>query len=107
MAALLNCQISVLLHDNTVLLQSVCFFSQLQVPRGGNGPIDNFNRNGYHRRGGHRAISWCEPVAGNEHRGSNTMGHKSKESCHEEIIAVSADPFCIMTIQFFSTCVII
>jgi hypothetical protein len=29
------------------------------------------------------------------------MGLKNKESCHEEIIAVSADPFCIMNILFF------
>jgi hypothetical protein len=68
-ATLLNCQIAVLLHANTILLQSVYFFSRPQAPRGGNGPINYFNRDGYHCCGRHRAISWCEPAAGNEHHG--------------------------------------
>jgi hypothetical protein len=38
-AALLNCQISVLLHANIVHLQSTCFSSRARVRRGGNGSI--------------------------------------------------------------------
>jgi hypothetical protein len=34
------------------------------------------------------------------------MSPETKEICHEEIFAVSADPFYIMHILFFSTCFI-
>jgi hypothetical protein len=68
-AALLNCQLSVLLHANTVLLQSVCFFPRAQMPRGGNRPTDYSDRNGYHRRGGHRTTSWCDLAPSDEYHG--------------------------------------
>jgi hypothetical protein len=68
-AALLNCQISVLLHANIVHLQSTCFSSRARARRGGNRSISFCDRSGYHCRGGHRATSWCDPTASNEYCG--------------------------------------
>jgi hypothetical protein len=57
------------------------------------GPTDYFNRDGNHFRGGYLTISWCDPATGNEYCGYKTTGPETKEICHEEIFAVSADPF--------------
>jgi hypothetical protein len=56
-AALLNHQISVLLHANIVLLQSTYFSTRARAPRNGNGSISICDRISYHCRGGHCATS--------------------------------------------------
>jgi hypothetical protein len=39
-----------------------------------------------HYRGGHRAISWCDPATSDEHPAT---GHAGEEGCYEEVDAVS------------------
>jgi hypothetical protein len=67
-ATLLNHQISVLLHANSIHLQSTCF-SRARARRDGNRSISFCYRSGDHCCGGHRATSWCDPAASNEYRG--------------------------------------
>jgi hypothetical protein len=56
-------------------------------------PIDYFNRDCNHCCGGYLAIGWCDPATDNEYCGYKTTGPETKEIRHEEIFAVSADPF--------------
>jgi hypothetical protein len=88
-AALLNCQISVLLHANIVHLESTCFSSRARTRRGGYVSISFCNGNSYHCHGRHRATSWCDPAASNKYRGGDAPGSESEESCHEEVFNVS------------------
>jgi hypothetical protein len=59
-AALLNHQIPVLLHANSIHLQSTCF-SPARARRNGNRSISFCDRSGDHCCGGHSATSWCDP----------------------------------------------
>jgi hypothetical protein len=52
-----------------------------------------FSRDCNHCCGRYLAIGWCDPTTGNEYRGYKTTGPETKEIRHEEIFAVSADPF--------------
>jgi hypothetical protein len=72
-----------LLHANIFRLQSSSFSTLARASRNG-------NRSGsfcgsYHCRGGHRAISWCDPAADNE---NPMMGYAGEEGRHEEVDAL-------------------
>jgi hypothetical protein len=45
------------------------------------------------QQGWYLTIGWCDPTTSSEYRGYKTTGPETKEIRHEEIFAVSADPF--------------
>jgi hypothetical protein len=78
------CHTSILLHADIFHLQSSRFSAQAQAPR--NGDRSSSCCDCYHCCGGHRAISWCDPAAGNEYPAT---GYAGEEGCHEEVYALS------------------
>ncbi|XP_025798841.1 uncharacterized protein LOC112878826 [Panicum hallii] len=77
------CHTSILLHANISRLQSSRFSAQTHAPRNGNRSSSFCDC--YHCHGGHRAISWCDPAAGEEYP---VTGYAGEEGCHEEVYVV-------------------